>query len=127
MVGEIKTLEERKNKLIKLGNSQGYVTYEQLTQRLEPYLNPEQIRKSLATLTKSVELLEQKSPAIRSFRFRIELYRRYFRTHVWLDNHESRFSQDVNPKNVGGGDSFTIVETDSNIETIDSNSEFDFV
>ena len=104
-----------------------YVTYEQLKQRLETHLNPEQIRKSLATLTKSVELLEQKSPNIQSFRFRIELYRRYFRTHVWLDNHESRFDQDLNPKNSGGGDSFTIVETDSNIETIDSNSEFDFV
>lgn len=104
-----------------------YVTYEQLKQRLEAHLNPEQIRKSLATLTKSVELLEQKSPNIQSFRFRIELYRRYFRTHVWLDNHESRFDQDLNPKNSGGGDSFTIVETDSNIETIDSNSEFDFV
>ncbi len=35
MVGEIKTLEERKNKLIKLGNSQGYVTYEQLANELK--------------------------------------------------------------------------------------------
>ena len=30
MVGEIKTLEERKNKLIALGKKQGFVTYEQL-------------------------------------------------------------------------------------------------
>ena len=30
MVGEIKTLEERKEKLIALGKKQGYVTYEQL-------------------------------------------------------------------------------------------------
>ena len=35
MVGEIKTLEERKNKLIKLGKSQGYVTYEQLANELK--------------------------------------------------------------------------------------------
>ena len=35
MVGEIKTLEERKNKLIKLGNSQGYITYEQLANELK--------------------------------------------------------------------------------------------
>ena len=35
MVGEIKTLEERKNKLIKLGKSQGYVTYEQLADELK--------------------------------------------------------------------------------------------
>ena len=35
MVGEIKTQEERKNKLIKLGNSQGYVTYEQLANELK--------------------------------------------------------------------------------------------
>ena len=35
MVGEIKTLEERKNKLIKLGNTQGYVTYEQLANELK--------------------------------------------------------------------------------------------
>ena len=35
MVGEIKTLEERKNKLIKLGKSQGYITYEQLANELK--------------------------------------------------------------------------------------------
>ena len=35
MVGKIKTLEERKNKLIKLGKSQGYVTYEQLANELK--------------------------------------------------------------------------------------------
>ena len=30
MVGEIKTLEERKNKLLARGKKQGYITYEQL-------------------------------------------------------------------------------------------------
>ena len=35
MVGEIKTLEERKEKLIVLGKKQGYVTYEQLADQLK--------------------------------------------------------------------------------------------
>ena len=35
MVGEIKTLEERKNKLISLGKKQGFVTYEQLADELK--------------------------------------------------------------------------------------------
>ena len=30
MVGEIKTVEERKQKLLALGKKQGYITYEQL-------------------------------------------------------------------------------------------------
>lgn len=104
-----------------------YVSYEHLMQHLEPYMNAEQVRRSLLKLTESVELLEQKSPSIRSYRFRIELYRRYFRTLEWLDNHESRFDNDENLKNQAGGDSFTIVESDSNIETVDSNSVFDFI
>ena len=35
MVEEIKTLDERKEKLIKLGQKQGYVTYEQLAEQLK--------------------------------------------------------------------------------------------
>ncbi len=35
MVGEIKTLEERKEKLIALGKKQGYITYEQLASELK--------------------------------------------------------------------------------------------
>ena len=35
MVGEIKTLEERKEVLLKLGASQGYITYEQLASELK--------------------------------------------------------------------------------------------
>ena len=35
MVGEIKTLEERKQKLIALGKKQGFVTYEQLADELK--------------------------------------------------------------------------------------------
>ena len=35
MVGEIKTLDERKKKLIKLGKKQGYITYEQLADELK--------------------------------------------------------------------------------------------
>ena len=35
MVGEIKTLDERKNKLLALGKKQGYVTYEQLAEQLK--------------------------------------------------------------------------------------------
>ena len=35
MVGEIKTIEERKNNLIKLGKENGYVTYEQLADELK--------------------------------------------------------------------------------------------
>ena len=35
MVGEIKTLEERKEKLLKLGETQGYITYEQLATELK--------------------------------------------------------------------------------------------
>ena len=35
MVGEIRTLEERKEKLISLGKEQGYVTYEQLANELK--------------------------------------------------------------------------------------------
>ena len=35
MVEEIKTLEERKNKLLVLGQKQGYVTYEQLAEQLK--------------------------------------------------------------------------------------------
>ncbi len=35
MVGQIKTLEERKEKLINLGKEQGYVTYEQLANELK--------------------------------------------------------------------------------------------
>ena len=35
MVGEIKTLEERKNRLITLGKKQGFVTYEQLADELK--------------------------------------------------------------------------------------------
>ena len=35
MVGEIKTLEERKKKLITLGKKQGYITYEQLANELK--------------------------------------------------------------------------------------------
>ena len=35
MVGEIKTLEERKNKLLALGKKQGYITYEQLADELK--------------------------------------------------------------------------------------------
>ena len=35
MVGEIKTLEERKNKLIALSKKQGFVTYEQLAEELK--------------------------------------------------------------------------------------------
>ena len=35
MVGEIKTLEERKKKLIKLGKKQGYITYEELANELK--------------------------------------------------------------------------------------------
>ena len=35
MVEEIKTLDERKDKLLKLGQKQGYVTYEQLAEQLK--------------------------------------------------------------------------------------------
>ncbi len=35
MVGEIKTIEERKNKLLALGRKQGYITYEQLADELK--------------------------------------------------------------------------------------------
>ena len=35
MVGEIKTLEERKKKLITIGKKQGYITYEQLADELK--------------------------------------------------------------------------------------------
>lgn len=35
MVEEIKTLDERKEKLIALGKKQGYVTYEQLAEHLK--------------------------------------------------------------------------------------------
>ena len=35
MVGEIKTLDERKKKLITLGKQQGYITYEQLANELK--------------------------------------------------------------------------------------------
>ena len=35
MVGEIKTLEERKNTLIEKGKKQGYITYEQLANELK--------------------------------------------------------------------------------------------
>ena len=35
MVGEIKTIEERKNKLLALGKKQGYITYEQLADELK--------------------------------------------------------------------------------------------
>ena len=35
MVGEIKTIEERQNKLIELGTKQGYITYEQLADELK--------------------------------------------------------------------------------------------
>ena len=39
MVGEIKTLEERKNKLLALGKKQGFVTYEQLADELKGFVN----------------------------------------------------------------------------------------
>ncbi len=35
MIGEIKTLEERKEKLLSLGSKQGYITYEQLADELK--------------------------------------------------------------------------------------------
>ena len=35
MVGEIKTLDERKAKLINLGKKQGFITYEQLVDELK--------------------------------------------------------------------------------------------
>lgn len=35
MVGEIKTIEERKNNLIKIGKENGYITYEQLAEELK--------------------------------------------------------------------------------------------
>ena len=35
MVGEIKTIDERKAKLIELGKEQGYITYEQLADELK--------------------------------------------------------------------------------------------
>ena len=35
MVEEIKTMEQRKDKLIKLGKNQGYITYEQLASELK--------------------------------------------------------------------------------------------
>ena len=35
MVGEIKTLEERKEKLLALGKKQGFITYEQLAEELK--------------------------------------------------------------------------------------------
>ena len=35
MVGEIKTIEERKQKLLALGKKQGYITYEQLAEELK--------------------------------------------------------------------------------------------
>ncbi len=35
MVGEIKTIEERQNRLIELGTKQGYITYEQLADELK--------------------------------------------------------------------------------------------
>ena len=35
MVGEIKTLDERKSKLLALGKKQGFITYEQLADELK--------------------------------------------------------------------------------------------
>ena len=35
MVGEIKTLDERKEKLLELGKKQGYITFEQLADQLK--------------------------------------------------------------------------------------------
>ena len=35
MVEEIKTLDERKNKLLAIGKKQGFVTYEQLADQLK--------------------------------------------------------------------------------------------
>ena len=35
MVEEIKTMDERKNKLINLGKNQGYITYKQLADELK--------------------------------------------------------------------------------------------
>lgn len=96
-----------------------YVSVEQLMQLLGNQMSAEQLRKSLSTLVNSVELLEQKAPDIKSYRFRIELYRRYFRTT------DSKFSDQIKSGNRAGGDCFTIAEVESNIETVDSNSEFD--
>lgn len=100
-----------------------FVSYEQLMQLLDGTLTPAQVKESLDILTDSVQLLEQKSGS-RSYRFRVELYRRYFRTREWLENRESRFGADKDDGAPAYRDCFVMDPTTVGIETVDSNSVF---
>ena len=95
-----------------------YVSFEQLMGLLGEHMSVDQLRRSLSTLIESVELLEQRAANVKSYRFRIELYRRYFRTRP------SIFEGDVKQRPIASVDCFTLVETSNEIHTSDSDSEF---
>ncbi len=103
-----------------------YVSVDSLMQLLGQYLTAEQVKNALSVLTDTLALLEQKYQDVRSYRFRIELYRRYFRT---ADNHLPHMFNDPNVSDSQtGGDCFTInIASASNIRTVDSDSEFDSI
>ena len=82
-------------------------------------MSAEQLQSSLSKLTDSLELLERNPSGIRSYRFRLELYRRYFRTQVSQFNRDGVFSQQAS------GEYFMIAETDPGIRTPGSGSVFD--
>jgi len=56
MVEEIKTIEERKNKLLVMGQKQGYVTYEQLAEQLlEEPLNEQQAQELVEEIYQEIK------------------------------------------------------------------------
>lgn len=56
-----------------------YVSIDQITKKLEGTYNAQQVAQSFAILTNSLDLLEQKAPNSKYYRFRVEIYRRFFR------------------------------------------------
>lgn len=86
-----------------------FVSADQIAQRLKTRLTPEQLAQSLALLTDTLELLERKAPNSKMYRFRVEIYRRYFRLQAGTETQ---------------GDCFKPGEL--SVKTDDADSEFEF-
>ena len=96
----------------------GYVTLEQISQVIGSRMNREQVISSLDVLTNSIALLEKRAPSIWSYRFRKELYRRFFRS----GTPELHFQK---PDDVTGNDIFSMCVEKSTVVTATSDSAFD--
>ena len=57
-----------------------FVSFDQIVKKMDGKLTPQQVMQSLLMLTDGIDLLEKKSPTSELYKFRVEIYRQFFRS-----------------------------------------------